>query len=259
MDKVWRFDEDYTRNYTKARQEVISKFLADVKDAMHLVSALDVGCGVGHFSKFLSDLGFRVVAVDGRQENAAEGKRRYPGITFVTKNAEDPELPQMGTFDFVLCVGLIYHLENPFRTIRSLYSLTGKVLIVEAMCAPGIEPSLRLVDEISGEDQGLNYVAFYPTESCLVKMLYRSGFPYVYSFETLPNYSLFHASLWRRKERTMVVASKAPLRTKGLKLFPDVQGSWEILLTPRERLRQQWERVVGFLRARVSNGRVHGQ
>ncbi len=58
MDKVWRFDEDFTRNYTTARQEVIGKFLADVKNTMHLASALDLGCGVGHFSKFLSDLGF---------------------------------------------------------------------------------------------------------------------------------------------------------------------------------------------------------
>jgi SAM-dependent methyltransferase len=245
MDKVWRFDEDFTRNYTTARQEVIGKFLADVKNTMQLASALDLGCGVGHFSKFLSDLGFRVVAVDGREENAAEGKRRYPEINFVVKNAEDPSLPEIGTFDFVLCVGLIYHLENPFRTIRSLHSLTGKVLIVEAMCAPGDDPSLRLVDEVRGEDQGLNYVAFYPTEACLVKMLYRAGFPYVYGFETLPDYSLFQASFWRRKERTIVVASREPLRTKGLWLLADIHGSWEILSTGRERWRMRLLRLWG--------------
>jgi hypothetical protein len=113
------------------------------------------------------------------------------------------------------------------------------------MCAPGDDPSLRLVDEIHGEDQGLNYVAFYPTEACLIKMLYRAGFPYVYGFENLPNYSLFHASLWRRKERTIVVASREPLETKGLRLLADTQGSWEILWTGRERWRLRFVRFFG--------------
>jgi SAM-dependent methyltransferase len=247
VDKAWRFDEDFTRNYTAARQEVIGKFLADVKVTLHLASALDLGCGVGHFSKFLSDFGFRVVAVDGREENAVEGQRRYPEINFVTKNAEDPSLPEMGTFDFVLCAGLIYHLENPFRTIRSLHALTGKILIVETMCAPGDDPSLRLVDEARGEDQALNYVAFYPTEACLVKMLYRAGFPHVYAFDNLPDYPLFHASLWRRKERTMLVASKESLAAKGLRPLADIRGSWEILSTGRERWRQRFVRLLGPL------------
>jgi SAM-dependent methyltransferase len=249
----WVFDHEFAQDYTKARQTVISEFLAAVRHPLQLTSALDVGCGVGYFSKFLSDLGFHVVAVDGRTENANEAQKRYPKIKFLTRDAEDPALPEIGIFDFVLCVGLLYHLENPFRTIRSLHSVTGKVLVIEAMCAPGKQPSLHLVDEVHGEDQGLNYVAFYPTETCIVKMLYRAGFPCVYGFENPPAHPLFHASLWRRKERTILVASQEPLSVKatGLKLLPDTKGSWEILWTPRERLRNQFDRIFGFLHRKV--------
>jgi hypothetical protein len=138
-------------------------------------------------------------------------------------------------------------LENPFRAIRSLHQLTSKVLLIESMCASGARPNMELVDESHDENQALNYVAFYPSEPCLVKMLYRSGFPYVYAFETLPGHPLFHASFWRRKARTMLVASKEPLTAPGLQLTPEVRGSWEILLTSRERWRARLERLFGFV------------
>ena len=248
MEKKWQFDSDLTRGLTEARQSFIRELLGVLRRQIQLDSALDMGCGVGYFSKFLSDLDFRILAVDGREENVVEGRSRYPEIAFVTRNVEDPALPEMGVFDFVLCVGLLYHLENPFRAIRSLHSLTGKVLVIEAMCAPGCDPSLQLVDEYEAEDQGLNYVAFYPTEACLVKMLYRAGFPFVYGFEKLPEHSQLHASLSRRKERTMLAASKEPLSTTDLILAPDVHASWETLRTPRERWGMRFDRWLSLVR-----------
>jgi SAM-dependent methyltransferase len=247
LEKKWQFDSDLTRGFTEVRQAFIGQLLGALRQQMDLVSALDVGCGVGYFSKFLLDAGFRVVAVDGREENVREGRRRYPEIEFVTGNAEDLPLSKLGTFDFVLCAGLLYHLENPFRAIRSLHSLTRKVLLVESMCAPGTDPSLQLVDESDAEDQGLNYVAFYPTEACLAKMLYRAGFPFVYAFLSLPRHELFHAGLWRRKQRTMLVASAGELRVPGVKLIQDIKGSWEILSTSRERFRQRLEPMAELL------------
>jgi SAM-dependent methyltransferase len=248
LDKKWLFDSDLTRGFTEARQSVIRQLLGPLREQTDLVSTLDVGCGVGYFSKFLLDMGFRVVAVDGREENVQEGERRYPQVDFLVRNAEELDVAELGAFDFVLCVGLLYHLENPFRAIRRLYSLTCKVLVVESMCAPGIQPCLQLVDESTSEDQGLTYVAFYPTESCLVKMLYRAGFVSVYGFENLPEHPLFQASLWKGKERTMLVASRIKLQAPGLVLLPDVPGSWETLSTPREKLRQRLEPLSGFLR-----------
>jgi tRNA (mo5U34)-methyltransferase len=248
LEKKWTFDSDVVRGYTEVRQEFIRELLRVMREQIQLGTALDVGCGVGYFSKFLSDLGLRVVAIDGREENTREAKERYPEISFFMRNVEDPALPDIGAFDLVLCVGLVYHLENPFRAIRNLHSLTGKVLIVESMCAPGRGPSLHLVDEGEAEDQGLNYVAFYPTEACLVKMLYRAGFPFVYGFVRLPECSPFRASLWRRRERTMLLASKERLSAANLKLAPDVRGSWEILSTPRERWRIRFERMLGLTR-----------
>ena len=221
MEKQWIFDIPWARDFAVVRQEFIRKFLEALRQQVDLASAMDLGCGVGEFSKFLSGMDLNVVAVDGREENAREAKRRYPEIHFMTADVEELPVPTIGTFDVVLCIGLLYHLENPFRAIRHFHSLTEKVLLIETMCVPGPEPTMSLLDEGVCENQGLNYVAFYPSESCLVKMLYRAGFPFVYRFQRLPKDPLYTATIWRKQIRTFLAASKIALTTPNLLPTPE--------------------------------------
>jgi SAM-dependent methyltransferase len=252
VQKQWHFDNEFTQRYTNVRQSFMGEFLTILQKKVTLESAIDVGCGIGHFSKFLLELGLDVVAIDGREENVAEGQRRYPDITFIARNVEDPTLPQIGSFDLVLCAGLLYHLENPFRAVRNLYSLTGKILLIETMCIPGAESSLQLLDEYSGEDQGLNYVAFYPTEACVVKMLYRAGFPFVYRFQHLPQDEQFTTTMWRKKQRAMLVASRMELMASNLVLASEpVQtmfGSHNPWTTPLSRFRERGVAKISSMR-----------
>ncbi len=218
MEKKWLFDRQWTRDFTTLRQSFVRDFLAKVQPQIAAGSALDVGCGVGDFSKFLAVLGFRVSAVDGREENVIEAKKRHPEISYRTANVEELPVAEMGIFDLVLCFGLLYHLENPFRAIRNLYSLTGKILLIETMCVPGSETTMELLDEGQAEDQGLNYVAFYPSETAIIKMLYRAGFPYVYRFVPLPVDELYTKTVWRKQLRTLLAASRSPVSAPNLVL-----------------------------------------
>jgi SAM-dependent methyltransferase len=244
VETVRPFDRVDYQEITKARQEFVASLLAQAGQETTLSTAADVGCGVGYFSKFLSDQGLRVVGVDGREENSAEGRRRYPEITFVTANAEGLRKEEMGSFDLVLCLGLLYHLENPFRVIRALHALTGKMLVVESMCVPDAELTMSLFDEGVAEDQGLSYVAFYPSESCVIKMLYRAGFPFVYRFRQLPAHEVYGSTVWQKRWRTVLLASNAALRFSGLVLASEpiraVHGGSDPWSTGLQRLR------VGF-------------
>lgn len=245
------FDEQHYEALNSARGHVVLRLLGDLQAPLDLRTAADVGCGVGYFSAFLNKQGLAVAAIDGREANVQEGKRRYPELRFITANIERAEeVSSLGAFDLALCFGLLYHLENPFRAIRNLRSLTGKVLLVESMCAPGGESSMELLDEFRAEDQGLNYVAFYPTEACLVKMLYRAGFSFVYGLLRPPEHPDFHASRSRRKARTMLVASSERLTCSGLALVAEPSRPWDIWPTPK--LWRLWLRrlakMVGMLR-----------
>jgi 2-polyprenyl-3-methyl-5-hydroxy-6-metoxy-1,4-benzoquinol methylase len=80
---------------------------------MNLANALDAGCGVGFFAQALEECGLYVRGFDGRLENVVEARRRFPRFPFGQADIEDPDIARLGTFDLVLCFGLVYHLENP--------------------------------------------------------------------------------------------------------------------------------------------------
>lgn len=211
------FDRANYLEIDEARKNFLSKFLPELIEAYGLKTAIDVGCGLGFFTNYLSGLGLGVIGTDGRPENVAEGRRRYPKIRFDTCNIEDPLINRFGCYDITLCLGLLYHLENPFLAIRALAAITHDVLIIETRVAPGKSPIAALVDENIGADQAMNYSALIPSESCFLKMLYEAGFPYTYRTTCLPEHKEFHGSLLRKKMRTFLIASKIELRLSMLR------------------------------------------
>ncbi len=108
------FDLEESQRLVEARGEFLRCFVTDFKDRLELRTALDAGCGVGHFSSLLQQMGLRVTAFDARAENVEEARRRNPGIDFRVADAEELQPQEFGVFDLVLCFGLLYHLENPF-------------------------------------------------------------------------------------------------------------------------------------------------
>lgn len=217
---TWVFDRQSQRRIHESRKEFLGRLLNDFLADHDLKSAVDVGCGIGFFSNYLSSRGLKVVGVDAREENIAEAVSRYPGVEFIHGDAEDSSIQKLGQFDLVVCFGLLYHLENPFRVVRNLCALTKQILIIESMVCPGLEPIARLVHESPGKDQGLHYVALIPSEACLVRMLFHAGFTEVYATTALPDDEDFRESATRHRRRTMLVVSKAPLRSALLRPLP---------------------------------------
>ncbi len=215
------FDNPRAVRLNQARKIFFDDLIPDLKTNLDLCTALDVGTGYGYFSNYLNELGFSVHSCDARSENIAEAKRRYPDIEFMIHNVEEPVVEPKATYDLVLCLGLLYHLENPFRAIRNLFQLTNKLLIVSTMIAPGRTPTAILSEEWESINQGLNYIALIPTETCFIKMLYKSGFPYAYKCITLPAHQDFRASLLVKRLRTVLIASHVKLHHPVLKLVSE--------------------------------------
>jgi SAM-dependent methyltransferase len=215
------FDQHHYDLLNRARAEVVSQCLAELAPKLNLQTAIDVGCGLGYFSQFLKSSGLAVTAVDGRQQNVDEAQRRFPQIVFQQCDAQDSALRGFGQFDLVFCFGLLYHLENPLLAIRHLHAMTTKLLLVEGVIFPGEDPIMALVDEELHDDQGLNHIAFYPTEACLVKMLYRCGFSQAYGLARQPDHPDYHSSPDSRRVRTVLVASRSPIASKLLMTIPE--------------------------------------
>jgi len=216
MGEGFIFDQPPYAALNVARERVIERLIASLRKDCRLETAADLGCGLGYFSAFLRRFGFRVIGVDGREENVDEAKRRFPDIEFHRMDAEDPRIREFGQFDLVLCIGLYYHLENPFAAFRNCFAMTKQIAIVEGMCVPGKEARLEVRDEGPTEDQGLHHVALYPSENGLVKLLYRSGYPFVYRFRAMPEHPNYADSSLARQSRTIVVAARSELASELL-------------------------------------------
>lgn len=235
----------------------VDRLLSGLKEANGLMTALDAGCGVGYFSRFLADKGLRVTGIDGRIENAQEAAARHPEITFLEQNIEAQDFSKLGVFDLCFCFGLLYHLENPMRAVRNLFETTGKVLLIETMIAPGSGMTAVLRDEGRGADQALDYTALILSEESLIAALYRAGFANVYRMRELPDHEDFRDCPDAYRARTVLAASKVPLADELLVRAPNPHSvnHWQKPDTYARRLirflRRPWSEKVASVRHKV--------
>ena len=215
------FDQKEYRQLIEARGKTLKHAVRRLQPGVGLSNAVDAGCGAGFFSQSLADCGLNVCGFDARGENVAEARRRFPHIPFEQGDIEEQVILQLGRFDFVLCFGLLYHLENPLRAIRHLRGLTEKCLLLESMCLPEEKPSMLLREEPRQEDQSLTDVACYPSEGSLVKMLYRAGFAAVYRVISLPDHDDFRDTPGHARRRTVLLASVTAIDVGGFRLIPE--------------------------------------
>lgn len=239
------FDAEHQLRRTRACQGFLRHFLSGAKDQNGDKRVLDVACGVGLLSDTLAAIGLDVTAIDARPENIGEARRRFPAIKFDVFDVEAGDLRELGSFPVVVCFGLLYHCENPFRVVRGLFEVTDGCLLIESLVAPGKEPSAMLMSEPEGEDKALRGVAFVPTESCLVKMCYRAGFGHVYGTTFPFGNACFRDTPFRRRQRTVLVAANRSLPSSSdLVLIPEPQ-------TTRPDV---WQRIPGRLAGVLRRG-----
>jgi len=227
--RLTEFDQRRYLRLINARGETIRKVIAELASGLELATALDAGCGVGFFSQILEECGLNVGGFDGRMENVVEARKRFPGIPFEKGDIESPGILALGKFDLTLCFGLLYHLENPMLAIRHLRALTSKGLLLESMCIPGNGAGMLWREEPAAADQSLTDIALYPSEACLVKMLYRAGFVGVYRVAELPDHDDFRETPLHARRRTVLFAAATPMRWSGFERIDeprDVADPW---------------------------------
>ncbi len=223
------FEQPQARSLAEAKKAFLDKLLPGLIKSCDVKTAIDVGCGFGYFTKYLAELGLEVSAVDARPENISHALRKNLDAKFDICNIEDPSTGRVGAYDLTLALGLLYHLENPFLAIRNLAALTRKLCIIETITAPFKIPIAVLLDEATGQDQGLNYCALIPSESCFVKMLYKADFQAVYRVTYFPDHQDFRSSVWTRRRRTFLIASKLSLKHPLLLLASEPKHSNQLV------------------------------
>ncbi len=153
-------------------------------DDLRGARALDLGTRDGFFAFELERRGADVLAVDycaAEQTGFAVAARALDSrVRFLRANVFDLRPREVGTFDVVLFLGLIYHLPDPMRAIRLVRGLCRRHLwleshlgLTESEGASG-PPLMLFYPRRTLGDDGTNY--WGPNRACLRAMLEENEF-----------------------------------------------------------------------------------
>lgn len=150
---------------------------------------VDLGCGDGDLAFFLESLGHRVIAIDHRTTNmnGMQGVRALKeelnsSIEIVELDIdENPKLPGNEMYSLVIFLGVLYHVQNPYRILQSLSKQT-EYLITSTRVArylPGHQFNIRdvpmafLLEENEINNDNTNYWIF--SKAGLQRLIGRAG------------------------------------------------------------------------------------
>ena len=165
---------------------------------------LDVGASDGFFSKMLRASGAaEVVSVDYRaKETGGFGiMERLSGEAFDYRqmNVYDLNVEELGQFDIILFLGVLYHLPDMLRAIYVIRKLCrGKMFLETLTHEFGIDRPLALyMKAASGGGDPTNF--WSPNRACVLDMLHDASFD-IAGEQVWPNRILIEADAVYRDE-----------------------------------------------------------
>jgi SAM-dependent methyltransferase len=95
--------------------------------------ALDAGCGKGRYTRFVAPHAGALLALDGSSAAAAAARNLsdQPNVLVVKADLRQPPISP-SSLDFVMCLGVLHHLEDPRAGFFSLVDLLvpgGRILL----------------------------------------------------------------------------------------------------------------------------------
>jgi tRNA (mo5U34)-methyltransferase len=140
---------------------------------------LEIGPADGAFTKVMWERGADVTAVDYELIDRFEIMRKASGCTakYIKANVLDIEQLNLGTFDFVLNMGVLYHLPDPLRGLWRMRKLMRpeSVLILETLIS--LREDGPVMEYFSGNTKNHDETNFWaPNMQCLREMLVDCGF-----------------------------------------------------------------------------------
>ena len=174
--------------------ERISEHLGPSLDGL---SCLDIACNSGFWSFELVERGAaRVLAFDIDRpvvENALfvrdchEARTAYRRIEFRHDSLFTAALDPAG-YDLVLCLGLMYHLTDPFGAARRIAQATNRLAIVDSSCSDLEGKVLEFANGAKYFFNGKDEFAFVPTREALIEIMRQAGFARVSPWRPEPDH-----------------------------------------------------------------------
>jgi ubiquinone/menaquinone biosynthesis C-methylase UbiE len=213
---------EVARQIHVTREKVLRSFLSSLSDGY--ATAMDISCHEGFYSLVLAEYFKNVTGLDKNDESLAKAKQisTLLGHTeIIFKNSSVELWDEKQQSDFVLCFGLLYHVENPIQILRKLALLTKKTLCIETQVLPynisgQIEDGSHLwqrdlnglfglcVDYSKRPEGGMTDIALVPSRQAIEFLLKQFGFSTVTFYKPVSD----DYEQYVRNQRVIVCAEK---------------------------------------------------
>lgn len=206
------FDAPHTRQIVEARLA----HLASLDLPISGLRTLEVGAGVGNLTGWFLARGCDVLATDGRAENVAEHRRRFPACRAEVVNLDQyGSHDRFGMFDLVVCYGVLYHLRAPEQVLADLANNCSGMLLLETEVNAADDQGECRLNEGAGADQSLCGFSIRLGRGIILREL-RYHFPFAYISRTQPRHPWFPLTWPAERGRAIFVASRYELHNENL-------------------------------------------
>ena len=161
---------------------------------------LDIACNCGGFAVIAAQAGAeQVVGIDVEdhyleQANFIRDALALDNLEYRKLHIEDLSPETVGTFDLVLCFGILYHLENPVLSLKRIASVAKDVLVVDTTlmripvinnllkrwpmwhmkCVPAVDDTAWNIT--TSRWRKTEFLQFYPNPAAVIELMRYVGF-----------------------------------------------------------------------------------
>lgn len=168
--------------------------------ARESLTALDLASHQGWFAVKMAQAGFAsVLGIDARESHINDSQLisdifGLEQLIFRHGDIHAQDTAELGQFDVVLMLGLLYHLENPIGALRTCRALCRNLCIIETQIVPGLsgyvdygsyqyvrplKGSFGIIDETDdthGPEASITGICLVPSLDALLWTLKKVGF-----------------------------------------------------------------------------------
>jgi SAM-dependent methyltransferase len=154
MGNIFEGDTWKVRN-EKLLKAILDRYCREVEEMA--ISVLELGCDHGAISKELYKLGITDITCSDVQQKYLDTIRR-DNAALKTVRADLNETYQFSGYGLVLCLGVLYHLRNPKRTLENILNRFDNYLMIETEYVDSNDPNLvvGMIDKYETQYNGSN-------------------------------------------------------------------------------------------------------
>jgi len=223
------FDPNHVNRHKQRKKYFFDPLVKLYGNTLRGKRVLDLGCNAGFWSlqAIMSGAEY-VLGIDGREMHIEQAnfvfevyeieKRKYD---FICDNIYDMDFSEFGTFDVVLCLGLMYHIIKPFVLLENISAINRDILVIDTSLSPlkGALLELRR-DDLEEPRDAVDYaLVTYPTKQAVIKIASQVGYSVVTLQPEFDDYT--SAKDYRNGRRLAFLCSKktdlGKLSTIGVK------------------------------------------